>query len=214
MKKLFSLVAVALVAMAANAQPDYEYTDLTGDMYHQWTSGDATAELTDVTVWPAYDLGVSTGLPYGDGNVYYLNFADLQEYDVLVAVATEGEPRFLFNRTVDQGPVGVEFPRDYADGTSYETIVDNGDGTKTYTIDLQGILEAQGFVHLHCVKGANWANTTVTSLQLGKAVQPISISTISNAVATGNCLNILGQRVSKLEAGQIYIVNGKKFINR
>lgn len=213
MKKFFSLVAVALVAMAANAQ-EMVYTDLTAEMYHQWTAADATAEMTETAVYPAYDLGVSTGLPYGDGNVYYLNFADLQEYDVLVATATEGEPRFLFNRTVDQGAVGVEFPRDYADGASYETVVDNGDGSKTYTIDLKGILEAQGFVHLHCVKGAYWANTTVTSLQVGQLQETTSISAISSAVANGNCMNILGQRVNKLEAGQIYIINGKKFINR
>jgi len=212
MKKFFSLVAVALVAMAANAQ-DYEMTDLTTEMFQNWTAADATAQPSGETVWPALELNVSTGLPYGDGNVYYLNFANLEDYDVLVAVATEGEPRFLFNRVEDQGTVGVEFPRDYADGASYETVVDNGDGSKTYTIDVAGIKADKGFVHLHAIKGAYWANTTVTSLQVGK-VAVVSLNSIEAAAAKGQCFNILGQRVSKLEAGQIYIVNGKKFVNK
>lgn len=208
MKKLYVLAAAALMAFAANAATEMEYTDLTSDMYHQWTAADATAQVADVTVWPAYDLNVSTGLPYGDGNVYYLNFADVTEYDVLVAVATEGTPRCLFNRLEDQGYVNVETPRD----PDYQTVTDNGDGTTTYTINIKAIVEKMGFAHLHCVKGANWANTTITSLQLGKEVEidnPISLQGVTvskNAVF----YNILGQRVQAPVHGQIYIVNGRK----
>jgi len=132
--------------------------------FYNWTAADATGEKVSQTEC-AYKLNVSTSVPYGDVNVYYLNYADLSAYTSLIIVATEGEPYVIFNRTVDKGAVGVAIPRDK---DTYETVVDNGDGSKTYTIDLAKIVANQGFAHLHAIKGANFQNTTVTSIMVDR----------------------------------------------
>lgn len=137
-----------------------QWYHLTASEFKSWTAADETGTVKG-SAGCAYELEKSTGMPYGDGNVYYLNYADLSSATTLKVVASEGEPRILFNRVVDQGTVQVELPRDKAD---YETVEDNGDGTKTYTVDLAKIMSKYKFVHLHSIKGANWANTTVLSI--------------------------------------------------
>ncbi len=210
MKKFYMLAAAAMMVFAANAETEMQYEDLTADMFHHWTAADASAEQTEEAAWCDYVLGESTGMPYGNGNVYYLEYADLSEYDVIVAEATEGEPRFLFNRVEDNGTVNVEFPRD-RENYGWET-VEAGENCTVYTVDIKAIVDAYGFAHLHAIKGANWANTTVISVKVGKLVEvetPVSINGVSinsNAVI----YNILGQRVSAPVRGQIYIVNGRK----
>ena len=155
--------------------------DLTTDMFKHWSAADATGEAEgDLNC--AYVIGESTGLPYGDGNVYYLNYADLSDCSSIVVVATEGEPRLLFNRVEDQGTVNVEVPRDAA---TYETVIDNEDGSKTYIVDVAKIVAEYGFAHLHAIKGANWQNTTVTSIQLEKMVTPTYITSIGYTRTAG-----------------------------
>jgi len=186
------------------AAPAITGTDLTAADFYNWTAADATGEKV-AQAGCAYDLNVSTGMPYGDGNVYYLNYADLSAYTSLIIVATEGEPRALFNRTVDQGTVGVEVPRDK---DTYETVVDNGDGSKTYTIDLAKIVADQGFAHLHAIKGAYWQNTTVTAIKVnGKAPASDNNTTGIEALENGSLKN--GKYIQN---GKIVIVkNGKTF---
>lgn len=132
---------------------------LTTNEFKRWTAADATGTVAGTTGC-AYELNVSTGMPYGDGNVNYLCYADLSAATKIKVTVTEGIPRLLFNRTVDQGAVGVETPRD----PDFQTVVDNGDGTKTYIIDVEKIVERDGFAHLHAIKGANWANVTATDI--------------------------------------------------
>ena len=146
-------------------------TDLTKDMFHKWTTSGADATIVNEPVWPALVLNESTGIPYGDGNVSYIYYADLSSYGTLEVTTSAGEPRFCFNRIVDGGPVTIEFPRDNA-SKAYETIKDNGNGTKTYIIDLHAIVKEAGFAHLHCIKGANNANVTVTSMRLKPTGNP------------------------------------------
>lgn len=129
--------------------------------FYSWSAADASGKKNK-TANCAFELGKSTGMPFGDGNVNYLNYADLSNLDKLVVTATEGEPRFLFNRLEDEGYVNVELPRDKAE---YETVIDNGNGTKTYIIDVAKIVYDYGFAHLHAIKGADWKNTTVTSIK-------------------------------------------------
>jgi len=210
MKKFFSLVAAALVAVAANAQ-NYDMVDLTADDFKTWSSADATATPTEEPAYGAYVLNEPTGLPYGHGSVVPNLFANLDEYDVLVITATEGTPRILINRETADGPIGYEYPANDA----YVTVAENEDGSKTYTMDVVAVKAALGYVHLLCIKGANWANTTVTSIQVGKKIEETTgVNAISAAAAQGQCYNILGQRVNNVKAGQIYIINGKKYINR
>lgn len=141
--------------------------DLTADMFFTWDAVDATAKTTGQPGC-AYDINKSTGMPYGDGSVNEYNYADLSGFDHLAITATEGEPRLLFNRAAQddhQGPLSVELPRDYGQN-KYEAVVDNGDGSKTFVINLKEIVAKDGYAHLHAIKGANWVNTTVTEMKL------------------------------------------------
>ena len=144
--------------------PVLVYTDLAVEDYYTWSAADATGEKVNQCPTTLV-LNESTGLPFGDGNVHYLNYVDLSDAVNMVVTATDGTPRMLFNRVEDNGTVNVELPRDAAE---YWTEVDNGDGSKTYTVDVKKIVANFGFAHLHCIKGANWANTTVTSVKIGR----------------------------------------------
>lgn len=137
------------------------YSDLLAKDFFNWTAADASGMKKENTNC-AYELGKSTGMPYGDGNVNYLNYADLSHVDKINVTATEGEPRLLFNRIVHEGTVNVEVPRDKDE---YEKVTTNSDGSKTYVVDVAKIVSKYGFAHLHAIKGANWQNTTVTSIK-------------------------------------------------
>lgn len=168
MSLAFSCGYASAANLGAPATEDSEQalviTDLTAGMFKSWTSGGAGASVKgEAENICAYVLNESTGMPYGDGNVHYLNYADLSEYEKLEVTATAGEPRIMFNRVEDNGYVQVEVPRD---ASTFETVVDNGDGSKTYSVDIAAIVMRDGFAHLHAIKGANWANTTVTSMKL------------------------------------------------
>ena len=133
-------------------------------------------------------------------------FADLSAYNTIELTATEGEPRLLFNRIENEGTVFAEVPRDK---DKYETVVDNGDGSKTYIINIEAIVAEYGFAHLHAIKGANWTNTTVTEIKLGYAGEKpeLPIPTAIEGVETE------GESIADgkyIENGQIVIVKGGK----
>lgn len=162
--------------------PVLVYTDLAVEDYYTWSAADATGEKVNQCPTTLV-LNESTGLPFGDGNVHYLNYVDLSDAVNMVVTATDGTPRMLFNRVEDNGTVNVELPRDAQD---YWTEVDNGDGSKTYTVDVKKIVANFGFAHLHCIKGANWANTTVTSVKIGREEKaPVEPTTYAIAIAEG-----------------------------
>ena len=184
--------------------------DLTADMFFTWDAVDATASKTG-QAGCAYDVNKSTGMPYGDGSVNEYNFADLTAYDHLAITATEGEPRLLFNRAAQddhQGPLSVELPRDFGQN-KFEAIVDNGEGSKTYVINLKAITEKDGYAHLHAIKGANWANTTVTAMKLFVGASEYSdVLTNINGVEDGASVKDGKYFIN----GQIVIVkNGVKY---
>ena len=196
--------------------PEGGYVDLTGDMFYNWTAYDETAEIVG-SANGAYALNQSTGMVYGDASVIYLNFADLTGADVLVIVATEGTPRCIFNRPAPEpggsddhgGTIPVELPRDEANG--WWTVTENEDGSKTYVVDVKRMTEEFGYCHLNAIKGANWANTTVTSLQLGYGIDSaIETVNVEKKAATG-IYTITGAKVNVLQRGLNIIVdqNGK-----
>ena len=110
-------------------------------------------------------IGESTGQPYGDGGVN--NWADLSGFDQLVITYTEGTPRVLMNRDQDNGQFNdneaeshlIEYPKSAPWVSKYFT-----DQGGVLTVDLKQILNDKGFVHLHAIKGANWANVTIESM--------------------------------------------------
>ena len=187
--------------------PVLAYTDLTKEMFFHWNAADKTAEALEASNCD-YNIGTSTPQVYGLSTVNHDRFADLSAYNTIELKATEGEPRLLFNRIEDNGTVFVELPRDK---DKYETIVDNGDGSKTYIIDIAAIVAEHGFAHLHAIKGANWVNTTVTEIKLGyvgeKPALPIPVAI--NGIAEGASVKDGKYFVN----GQIVIVKGGKKFN-
>lgn len=149
------------------ATPEIEGTPLTADMFKTWDS--ATNPTTGTNVSCEYTLNESTGVIYGDTYLGYLNYANLSGYDQLVVTVSEGTPRFLFNRIVDLGQDAdneaesqmIDIPTQAWGTERYLTVEGN-----IYTINLRKMVEEKSFAHLHGIKGANWANVTVTSMVL------------------------------------------------
>ena len=120
----------------------------------------------------AYELFTPTGVPFGDPNVGYLNFANLQGYDKLYVTYSDGTPRIMMNRDVDQGQWSdveddshlIEFPK-ASEGWAAKYFT-NEDGV--VTVDLKQIVADKGFANLNTIKGANWANVTITGIFLYK----------------------------------------------
>ncbi len=146
------------------------YTDLTPEMFFQWT--DWTDAEPTASAYCEYKVGESSGQPYGDPSVN--NYADLSGYTTLEVTVTEGAPRFLFNRDVAEGQWSDnEADSHLIDNTKsgwsdkYFSSTDNGDGTTTYVVDIAQLVADKGYAHLMAIKGANWANTTVTEMKLG-----------------------------------------------
>jgi hypothetical protein len=122
----------------------------------------------------------------------------------------------LFNRPAPEaggsdshgGTIPVELPRD--EGQGWWTVTDNGDGTKTYVVDVKRMVEEYGYCHLNAVKGANWADTNVTSMQLGYGIggEDSSIATLSSdKKAAAGIYTITGAKVNQLSRGINIIVD-------
>ncbi len=174
---------------------------LSAEDFKTWTAADATGEETGIAGCD-YVIGESTGMPYGDSNVYYLNYVNLSDWKYLVVAATEGTPRFLFNRTVDGGSMGYEYPNE----ATYTKVAENADGSKKYIVDLEALVDAHGFAHLHAIKGAYWQNVTVTYMYLAD-----DLNDIPTAVASVEASEVAAPAVMKVFVdGQLIIVKGGK----
>ena len=190
--------------------PEDETSNLTAEMFHAWTSAGADAQPTDAAIGCAYVLNASTGLPYGDGNVYYLNYADLSAYSKLIVTVSEGTPRFCLNRTVDGGQDAdneaesqlIDIPGKAWGTERYQTVDGN-----VYTIDLAKIVAEKGFAHLHCVKGAFWADVTVTSMVLSKG-GTTGIETVEEAKKAEVLYDLQGRVVTTMGKG-LFVKGGK-----
>ena len=189
------------------------YTDLTPEMFFQWT--DWTDAEPTASAYCEYKIDEASGQPYGDPSVN--NYADLSEYATLEVTATAGSPRFLFNRDVAEGQWSeTEADSHLIDNTKggwsakYFTSQDNGDGSTTYVVDIAAIVADKGFAHLMAIKGANWADVTVTEMKLGYVgEQPaLPVPTNINGVEDGESVKDGKYFIN----GQIVIVkNGVKY---
>ncbi|MDD6737617.1 MAG: hypothetical protein PUE03_05455 [Prevotella sp.] len=144
---------------------EYQRTPLTQAMFH---AHDAVGGNETGAGNCAYEIDVETAMPYGDGNVNYLSYVDLADYDYLELVKTDGgdTPRFLFNRLTDGGTVYGEIKSGVNE--NFWKVTGN-----TYLVDLQKVKKEgsnkTGYVHLHAIKSANFGTTyAVTSLTLLK----------------------------------------------
>lgn len=144
---------------------EYVSEDLTKEMFKDYTDPENPKKA-----YPAYALNSSTGLPYGDGNVFWKNYADLSAYDKLAITVSAGQPRCCINREVDGGQDNevaaqakmLDFNKDWTI-KKYQTKEDN-----TYYIDLTTIVQVQGHAYLHAIKGFNGGEVNVTSMKLLK----------------------------------------------
>lgn len=137
------------------------------------------------TVAPKWAIGESTDIPYGDPSVNA--FADLSEYAKLIVTFSEGVPRILLNRDVDEGQWNeVESQSHLIDNTragwSDRYFTTNGN---MITVDLKQLVNDKGFAHLHAIKGANWENVTITSMIVVTDDSPASGNNITAEEAMG-----------------------------
>ncbi len=184
--------------------------DLTKEMFCQWDGFGAENNVVNAGVG-AYDFGVSTGLPYGDGNVAGSYFANLSEYSVLALTVTEGTPRLLLNRQ------GMDNSGDYIEinnaNSEYVVVVGN-----VWFINLAAITANAGYAHLNCIKGANWANTTITEAKLYTASieEVAATATEVKPGADETAINGVSATVANgkyMKNGKVVIVNNGKTYN-
>ena len=148
-----------------------------------------TKEMANANV--DYTLNESTGLPYGHGGVLMDVYADLSAYDKLIVVASAGLPRFCMNRQTSDGQIGatkaesnmidINPQGQYASCTwatdAYLTVDE-----KVYTVDLKKISDDwNGEVKLHCIKGGNYSNVTVTDMLLYRTPKSATIGSAGYA---------------------------------
>ena len=194
-----ALVMCILGGMSANAG---EIISLQEVPFCTWDDWGANARSTGAAEC-AWVIGEPTGQPYGDSKVN--NYADLSSYSKLIVVATEGTPRFLLNRDMVEGQCSAT--------ESESHLIDNTNSGcmtwaakyfyqegNTYVVDLKQITKDKGFCHLHAIKGANWANVTIESMELetvGKAKQIGWINLINNSDMEGDDVSSFFTKVAK-----------------
>jgi len=165
---------------------------------------------------PAWVIGESTGQPYGDSSVNA--WADLSGFDQLVITYTEGKPRVMMNRDQDEGQYNtteaeshlIEYPK-CASSWAGKYFTDQ-DGV--VTVDLKQIVNEKGFAHLHAIKGADWQNTTITSMVLirkGKEKQVGWVNLINNSNMEGDDVSSFFTKVAKGSPEPSVITDGVGF---
>ena len=173
MRKAYQMIlALMLLAIGATSAKAQDLVSLQQVPFCTWDGFGADAKSTG-DAGCAWELNKPTGLPYGDGSV--LNYCDLSSCTKLVITATAGTPRILMNREEATGNWNadeaqskmIEYPRNEPDAWSNKYFSkEEKDGATVYTVDLKQIVADKGFAHLHCVKGAYWADVTVTSMEV------------------------------------------------
>lgn len=166
---------------------------LTTEMFHEWTSYEAGADIVG-NGYSEGSWGVSAGTVFGNPSVLGNNYADLSAWGTLALTVTEGTPRLLLNRQSNDGS-SADFIEIKDAENPYVTVEGN-----VWFIDLAKIVEDKGYAHLNVIKGANWANVNITDAQLyGASVEEV-IATSINGIATST------------KANGKYFVNGKVVI--
>jgi len=216
MKKLF-LMTLALVLMAMGATTaSAARVSLDEVPFCSWDGWTADARSTGSAEF-AWVLDEPTGLPYGDGSV--INYADLSGYTKLIVTVTSGTPRFLLNRDVDEGQWNsdesqshlIEYPKDGGWSQKYFT-KEGDDENATYTVDIKAIVKDKGFCHLHCIKGANWTDVTVTSMEVEKAENAPTVgwtNLIINSDMEGDDVSSFFTKVDQGDPEPSVIVDGE-----
>lgn len=110
--KSLAMVAVALFAGFGSASAQEESADegveLTKDMFHIWDGFTKDAQPTDERVYMDWTVGAENpndpgSVIVGTSTVSPNIYADLSDYHYMVVYGEGTNPRFMFNRTVEEG---------------------------------------------------------------------------------------------------------------
>ena len=157
-----ALVAMMLLgAMNVSADEVISLQDIPFWAHDDADPWDENAPKT-ASATPAWEVGVESGQPYGDGSVNA--FADLAGYDKLIVTVTEGTegtPRIMLNRDAPNGQPSsneaeAHLIQNTTSGWSDKYFTKEGN---VYTVDLKKIYNDKGFVHLHAIKSAAYGQT-------------------------------------------------------
>ena len=165
--RIFTLILVLLAITTSHLYGETR-VNLTKSMMYEWSGWGADAHKTSDEPYSdcRYDMGFSTDLAYGDIGVNA--YADLSAFSHLLVTVTDGVPRMLFNRDETDGQWNEDESQSHLidntrDGWSNRYFYVDGN---TYIVDLALMKAEKGFAHLHAIKGADWANVTVTAMVL------------------------------------------------
>lgn len=197
-----------------------ELVNLTDKDYHSWVKVDgkfdASVEIDQEEIPCGYEIGKSSGQPYGNGSVKAYEYADLTDCLTLQITVTDGTPRVMMNRegSAADGYEGGTFINMTSDA-QFKEVVKNPDGSKTYVVDIAAIVKDYQYAHLNAIKGANWANVTVTSIQVEKVAKKNHVLQISNSEPKGDAyakqLDLTWD--TPLEQGKNYVLEMKAMAN-
>ena len=231
--KSLAMVAIALFAGfgSASAQED-EGVELNKDMFHVWDGVTKDAMPTDEHVYMEWNVGAENptangAVILGTSTVAENIYADLSDYHYMVVYGEGSKPRFMFNRTVENGQ--------QADGGMIE--ISNkafDENTGAIVLDLKKDLvrtvpgeepAADDFAHLVTIK-APWGGEVLISTimlyntlpeELGGETTGIQNVNVANdaVVATFNAAgakvaaNAKGLVIKKLQSGKVVKVINK-----
>lgn len=234
--KSLAMVAIALFAGFGSASAQEESADegveLTKDMFFKWDGVTKDAQPTDEKVWMEWNVAAENPTEpgkviLGTSTVAKEIYADMSDYHYMVVYGEGSNPRFMFNRTVDNGQ--------QADGGMI-AIEDRafGEETGAIVLDLKKDLvrtvpgadpTVDDFAHLVTIKAA-WVGPCLISTimlynvlpeELGGETTGIQNVNVANdaVVATFNAAgakvaaNAKGLVIKKLQSGKVVKVINK-----
>lgn len=233
--KSLAMVAVALFAGFGSASAQEESADegveLTKDMFHKWDGLTKDAQPTDERVYMDWTVGAENpndpgSVILGTSKVVENIYADLSDYHYMVVYGEGSNPRFMFNRTVEEGQ--------QADGGMIA--IENrafDENTGAIVLDLKKDLvrtvpgeepKADDFAHLVTIKAAWGGPCLISSIylyntlpeELGGTTGIKNVHVAGDAaVATFNAAgakvsaNAKGLVIKKLQSGKVVKVINK-----
>lgn len=232
--KSLAMVAIALFAGFGSASAQEESADegveLTKDMFYKWDGVTKDAQPTDEKVWMDWKVGAEepvSGVVVGTGTVAKEIYADLSNYHYMVAYGEGVNPRFLFNRTVENGQPWdggmIEINNKAFDENTSAIVID-------LTKDLVRTVPEQeptidDFAHLVTIKSGNGGPCSISSIMLynvlpedlaGETTGIQNVNVANDAVvATFNAAgakvaaNAKGLVIKKLQSGKVVKVMNK-----
>lgn len=234
--KSLAMVAVALFAGFGSASAQEESADegveLTKDMFHIWDGFTKDAQPTDEKVYMDWTVGAENpndpgSVIVGTSTVSPNIYADLSDYHYMVVYGEGTNPRFMFNRTVEEGQqanggmIAIE-NRAFDENTGAIVLDLKKDLVRTVPGEDPTV---DDFAHLVTIK-APWGGPCLISLiklyntlpeELGGGATGIKNVNVANdaVVATFNAAgakvaaNAKGLVIKKLQSGKVVKVINK-----